>query len=46
MSIKCMSCLLKQDCHSPATQISDIQEVCPEVTDLEAFKALDMCSNR
>ena len=29
-----------------ALQVSDIQEVCPEVTEQEALKALEMCSNR
>ena len=45
-SIALLPSLLTPNHHLPAMQISVIQEICPEVTDLEASKALDMCSNR
>ena len=44
--LHCLPSLLTPNDHLPAMQISAIQEICPEVTELEAFKALDMCSNR
>lgn len=40
------SAMHASDRHQTALQANDIREVCPYVTEQEALKALEMCSNR